>query len=97
MVTFGTGSPARHIGGGPNPIAWNPNLYPLGPTGGILGAEKTTVAGAQAAVGYPVPVPSTAAASRANLTQVWVARRNNRQAALVFDRGKVDILMAPYT
>jgi hypothetical protein len=66
-------------------------LYPLGPPG--FGVEKTTVAGAQAAVGYPVPVPSTAAASRANLTQVWVAPRNGRQAALVFDKGKVDILM----
>jgi len=86
--------PARHTGGVPNPIGWNGNLYPLGPPGM---AEKTTVAGAQAIVGYPVPVPSTPAASRANLTQVWVAPRNNRQAALVFDHGKLDILMAPKT
>src|SRR5258707_3601793 len=85
---------ARHTGGVPNPIGWNGNLYPLGPPGM---AEKTTVADAQAKVGYPVPVPSDPAASRANLTQVWVAPRNNRQAALVFDRGKVDILMTPYT
>jgi hypothetical protein len=78
----------------PNPIGWNADLYPLGPPGF---AEKTTVAGAQAEVGYPVPVPRTPAASRANLTQVWVAPRNNRQAALVFDKGKGDILMWPYT
>lgn len=84
--------PARHAGGERNPIGWNGNLYPLGPPG-LLGAEKTTVAGAQAKAGYPVPLPSTAAASRANLTQVWVAPHNNRQAALVFDKGKVDILM----
>jgi hypothetical protein len=58
-------------------------------------AEKTTVAGARAAVGYPVPVPSTAAASRANLTGVWVAPDSGRQAALVFDNGKVRILMSP--
>lgn len=83
--------PARHTGGVGNPVGWNGNLYPLGPPG--FGVEKTTVAGAQAKVGYPVPVPSTPAASRANLTQVWVAPRNNRQAALVFDNGKVDILM----
>jgi hypothetical protein len=40
-------------------------------------------------------VPSTAAASRANLTGVWVAPDSGRQAALVFDNGKVRILMSP--
>lgn len=60
-------------------------------------AEKSTVAGAQAKVGYPVPVPSTPAASRANLTHVWVTPRNNRQVALVFDNGRVDVLMHPAT
>jgi len=73
-----------------NPIGWNADLYPLGPP---PLAEKTTVAGAQARVGYPVPVPSTAAASQANLTQAWVAPHNARRAALVFDNGKVQILM----
>lgn len=107
VVTFGPGGrvtesgpasagPARHTGGVPNPIGWNGNLSPLGPPGSPL-AEKTTVAGAQAKAGYPVPVPSTAAASRANLTQVWVngkpVPRKERQVALVFDNGKVDILM----
>jgi hypothetical protein len=63
-----------------------------------MGAEKTTVAGAEAATGYPVPVPTTAAASRDNLTHVWVSStryipRKQRQVALVFDEGKVDILM----
>jgi hypothetical protein len=80
-----------------NPIGWDGNLYPLGPPGSGA-AEKTTVVGAQAAVGFPVPVPSTAAASRANLTHVWVSStryisRKNRQVALVFDGGKIDILM----
>jgi hypothetical protein len=88
--------PARHTGGVPNPIGWNGNLSPLGPPGSPL-AEKTTVAGAQAKAGYPVPVPSTVAASGANLTQVWVngkpIPRKERQVALVFDNGKVDILM----
>jgi hypothetical protein len=87
--------PARHTAGVRNPIGWNGKLYPLGPPG--LGVEKTTISGAQAKVGYPVPVPSTPAASRANLTQVWAAPRNNRQVALVFDNGKVDILMHPAT
>ncbi len=88
--------PARHAGGERNPIGWNGNLYPLGPPG-LLGAEKRTVAGIQAKVGYPVPVPSTAAASRANLTYVWVngngIPREKRQVAFVFDNGKVQILM----
>ncbi len=98
-----TGSgPARHPGGVRNligvrnPIGWNGNLYPLGPPGSGM-AEQTTVAGAQAKVGYPVPVPSTAAASRANLTYVWVngngIPREKRQVAFVFDNGKVQILM----
>jgi hypothetical protein len=59
----------------------------------LTGAEKTTVSGAQAAVGYLVPVPSTAAASRANLTQVWVNVPIGHQVALVFDNSKVEILM----
>jgi len=60
-------------------------------------AEKMTVAGARANVGYPVPVPSTPAASRANLTQAWVSGstipRAEREVALVFDNGKVQITM----
>jgi hypothetical protein len=102
IVTFGPGSrvtgsgpassvPARHTGGVLNPIGWNGNLYPLGPPG-LTGALKTTVAGAQAKAGYPVPVPSTPAASRASLTQVWV-NTHNSEVALVFDKGKVDITM----
>lgn len=42
-------------------------------------------------------MPSTAAAGPASLTQVWVAPHNGRQVALVFDKGKVDILMQPTT
>jgi hypothetical protein len=92
-----TGSgPAGHTGGVRNPIGWNGNLYPLGPPGSGM-AEKTTVAGAQAKVGYPVSVPSTATAGRASLTQAWVngntIPREERQVALVFDNGKVQILM----
>src|SRR5215471_2794536 len=82
--------PAEHTGDVRDPIGWNRDLYPLGPP---PLAEKMTVAGAQARVGYPVPMPSTAAASRANLTQVWVASHNEGRTALVFDNGKVQILM----
>ena len=94
LGTYWTSDPARYVGGVRNQVGWNGSLYPLGPPGSGM-AEKTTVAGAEAAVGYPVPVPSTAAASRANLTGVWVAPDSGRQAALVFDNGKVRIMMSP--
>ena len=58
--------------------------------------EKTTVAGAQAAAGFPVPVSSHPAASPANLTQAWV-NTHDGEVALVFDKGKVDITMARAT
>ena len=38
----------------------------------LLVGRRTTVAGARAAVHYPVPLRDTSAASQANLTQVWV-------------------------
>jgi hypothetical protein len=50
--------------------------------------------GAQAKAGFPVLVPIAAPASQANLTEVWVSRNGpGREVALVFDKGKVDILM----
>jgi hypothetical protein len=88
--------PARHTGGVRNPIGWNGNLYPLGPPGSGM-AEKTTIAGAGAKAGFAVPVPSTAVASRMSLTQAWVNGNTipseERQVALVFDNGKMQILM----
>jgi hypothetical protein len=84
---------ARHTGGLPG-LGWNANRYPLGPPGPV--AEKTTVAGAQAAAGFPVPVPNDAAASPANMTQAWV-NKHNGEVALVFDKGKIDITMARAT
>ena len=86
-----TGS-ARHADDVPG-LGWNGNLYPLGPPGSGA-AEKVTVAGAQAKAGFPVPMPSNPAASRADLTQAWVST-HGRQVALVFDKGHVDITMAP--
>ncbi len=85
-------SSARHSGSLPG-LGWNGNLYPLGPP---PLAEKMTVAGARAATGFPAPVPSDPAASRANLTQAWVSTYSG-EVALVFDRGKVDITMARAT
>jgi hypothetical protein len=84
-------SPARHTA--MPGLGWNGSLYPLGPPGSGM-AEKTTVADAHAKAGFPVPVPSSQAASRANLTQAWVST-HGRQVALVFDKGLVDITMGP--
>lgn len=80
---------AQHTGVPRNPTGWDGNLYPLGPPG--LGAQNTTIAGAQVKAGFPVALPSTSAASMANLSQVWV--NTHGEVALVFDNGKVDITM----
>jgi hypothetical protein len=74
-------------------LGWNGKLYPLGPPGSGA-AEKMTVAEAQTRVGFPVRMPRIPAAIQADLTQAWVSTRG-RQIALVFDRGRVDITMAP--
>jgi hypothetical protein len=85
-------SPATGGQAVPGP-SWNGNIYPLAPPGSRL-VERATAAGAQAKAGFPVLIPIAAAASRANLTQVWVNTHGpRREVALVFDRGKVDILM----
>src|SRR5258708_23906808 len=81
-------APARLAGNVPG-LGWNGNLYPLGPPGSGA-AEKTTLTGAEAAVGFPVLMPSNRAASRSNLAHVWV-NTPGRQVALVFGNGRVDI------
>ena len=71
----------------------------LGPAGGagpnwnrpLPGAKRTTVAGAQASVGFGVPLPHGAVASRGDLTGVWVIPR--LVVELVFDGGRVTIIM----
>jgi hypothetical protein len=73
-------SSACSKGGGPR------NGSPLGPS------RTTTVAGAQAAAGFPVLVPHVQAARPANLTRAWVDDR--RRVALVFAAGKVTITLA---
>ncbi len=55
-----------------------------------------TIAGAQAAVGFRIPVPSNVAARRASLTQTWVDKYNG-EVALVFDNGKIDITVTRVT
>jgi hypothetical protein len=60
----------------------------------LVNARQTTVAGAAAAAGFRVPVPSHALASRADLSHVWV-NKQLRQVALVFAGGKITIMMWP--
>lgn len=60
----------------------------------FVSGQKSTVAAAQAAVGFPVPVPDVAAASGNNLSQTWLDIQQ-QQVALVFDGGKLTIMMRP--
>lgn len=94
VTEFGPASAGTAAQRGQAPgLSWDVSLYPLGPPGSPV-AERTTVAGAAAIAGFPVLVPTGAGISRANLSQVWVNTHGpGREVALVFDRGKVDILM----
>lgn len=59
----------------------------------LPGGVATTEAGAQAAVGFMIPMPNDPpAASEANLTQTWVDS-HAQQVALVFDQGHTVIEM----
>lgn len=55
--------------------------------------ETTTVSGAQTALGVPMAMPVAAAASNSNLTHVWM--NGEHQVALVYDSGKLTIMMWP--
>lgn len=60
----------------------------------LVNEQKTTLASAPEAVGFPVPLPDTTAASPGNLTQGWM-NGAQQQVALVFDGGKLTIMMWP--
>ncbi|HEV2377934.1 MAG TPA: hypothetical protein VGS19_37960 [Streptosporangiaceae bacterium] len=62
--------------------------HPFGPH-----EKQVTVAQAAASAGYPVTVPTTALANAKTLTTVWVSPAH--QVALVFDHGKVTVMMSP--
>ena len=59
----------------------------------VFNGRKVMITEAEAAVGYPVPLPDTVAASRANLDEVWV-NSDTRQVGLVFAE-KITIRMQP--
>lgn len=59
----------------------------------VFNGRKTTIAEAEAAVGYPVRLPETPAASQANLDGVWM-NDATRTVGLVF-AGKITVLMRP--
>lgn len=60
----------------------------------LVNGQETTVQAAQAAVGFQVPVPDIAAASTSNLTKTWLDS-SQQLVALVFDDGKLTIMMGP--
>lgn len=67
--------------------------FPPG-AGPLAGGVKTTLAGAQAAAGFPILVPDDPGLGRASAAQAWVSRQ---AVALVYARGKITITMAPAT
>ena len=60
----------------------------------LANAQQMSVARASSAIGFKVPVPATSIASQGNLTATW-ARADMRQVALVFDQGKLTIVIQP--
>jgi hypothetical protein len=86
-VTRQHGAPATRSGGS-LPL---PNLVQP-----LVNAQKTTAANASAAVSFPVPLPNAVEANQGNLTQAWV-NSEQHQVALVFDGGKLTIMMWPAT
>ncbi|HEV2371771.1 MAG TPA: hypothetical protein VGS19_06330 [Streptosporangiaceae bacterium] len=62
--------------------------HPFGPH-----EKQVTVAQAAASAGFPVVVPNSALASTKNLAKVWVSPAH--QVALVFDHGKITVMMSP--
>lgn len=59
----------------------------------MFNGRKTTLAEAEEAVGYPVLLPDTPAASRINMDGVWM-NDATRTVGLVF-AGKITVLMRP--
>jgi hypothetical protein len=62
----------------------------------LMDAQKVTAGTAQAAVRFEVPMPDATIANIYNLTQTWT-NKLLRQVAMVFDHGKVTIMMWPAT
>lgn len=81
-ATSGSGGTRTSAAGSPGPINYNQPF---------LGGNITTIASAEAAVGFKVPLPSSPAANQATLTRVWVNRQH--QVALVFGRGRMLVMM----
>jgi hypothetical protein len=70
--------------GGLGPVNW---ARPL------INGQVTTISGAASEAGYSIPIPTATAASQSNLTRVWESP--NKDVALVFDGGKVTVLIRP--
>jgi hypothetical protein len=60
----------------------------------LIDGQQVSVADAASVAGFDIPVPDTTVAGPGNLTATWAAA-DRRQVALVFDQGKVDVVMQP--
>jgi hypothetical protein len=89
-----TGSGAGPVDRRATPLNQHGTLAGLGPARPLLGGERITPAHSSSLVGFNVPVPNTSIANSGNLTATW-AVASRRQVALVFDRGKLDVVFKP--
>jgi hypothetical protein len=64
----------------------------------VVNGRKTTITEAEAALGYPVPLPSTSAAGEDNLDGVWMNTDTRHvgleEPALVYRYGTATLLAA---
>jgi hypothetical protein len=79
-------------GRGPHRGARSGTLAGLSAAQPLLGGQQVSVTAASSVVGFNVPVPKTSIASQGNLTATW-AVASRQQVALVFDQGKLDVVM----
>jgi hypothetical protein len=70
------------------------SLQGLSATHPLLGGQQVPVGEVSSDVGYSVPIPNAEEASQSSLTATWV-RTDQGQVALVFDDGKLTIMMQP--
>ncbi|HEV2373591.1 MAG TPA: hypothetical protein VGS19_15635 [Streptosporangiaceae bacterium] len=85
-VTACSGQGSSSASSGPAPDYSRPFLH----------ERQTTVAGAQSAAGYPVTMPNAPLADAKTLDKVWVSTPLH-QVALVFDHGKVTVMLSRAT
>src|SRR6266702_101312 len=82
------------VAGGHHAVPRGGTLAGLSAAHPLLGGQPVSVTDAARVVGFDVPLPDASIANQGNLTATWaVAAR--QQVALIFDQGKLTIMMQP--